>query len=78
MQNFYKISKETAEEIRKKSIELGQKYRSRVQEFDVYSNFVESQKKGFKEDIDIILNAITDLILDGKLYILVLFLIDIL
>ena len=69
MNNFYTIPEEMAEKIRKESAELAQKYRNKSQEYDAYNQFVESQKKGFQEDVTIILNTINDLIMKGKLYI---------
>jgi len=69
MDNFYKIPDVMAEKIRKESAELAKKYISRAQEYDAYSQFVESQKKGFQDDITIILNILNNLIMKGKLYI---------
>lgn len=69
MDKFYTIPEEIAKKIREESAALSTKYRSRTMEYDAYNQFVESQKKAFQEDINIILEKITDLINDGKLYI---------
>lgn len=69
MDKFYTIPEEMAKKIREESAKVSTKYRSRTLEYDAYNQFVESQKKEFQEDINIILEKITDLINEGKLYI---------
>lgn len=68
MENI-KIPEEMAQKIREESAMLGKKYASRAQEYDAYTQFVESQIQFFQEDVKKILDVLGKLIMEGKLYI---------
>lgn len=69
MKNSYKIPDDLAEKIRRESAEIARKNRLRAEEYDAYLGFVESQKEFFKDDVNVILNILNKLIMEGKLYI---------
>lgn len=65
----YKIPEELAVEIRFKAAQAAKNRRDVAEKFDAYSGFVEIQKRYFLEDVDTILDIITKLIMEGKLFI---------
>lgn len=69
MDNFYKIPEELAQKIREETAELGKKHANRAQEYDAYTQFVESQMQYFQEDVKNVLDILAKLIMEGKLYI---------
>ena len=69
MNNFGKLPEDVAESIRRSTAEIIEKRLNRAQEYDIYSEFVESQKEFFQTDVDKILRILEKLIMEGKLYI---------
>lgn len=69
MNNFGKLPEDVAESVRRSTAEIVEKRLNRAQEYDIYSEFVESQKEFFQKDVYKILRILEKLIMEGKLYI---------
>ena len=69
MDKGYTLPLELAEKIRKENEKIAAKYRDRAEQYDVYSEFVETQKQAFSNDIQMVLKILEQLIMSGKLYI---------